>query len=167
MLQIREATIADIPVIQKIAYATWPTAYGDIISKAQINYMLDMMYSAQALVAQMTMRQHRFLLAHADDVAVGFAAYEINANSEQRTTKLHKLYCDPGQQKCGVGAALVAAVEKTARAAEQHAIQLNVNKNNNAIGFYKRHHFDVTEEVVVDIGQGFLMDDFVMEKRLF
>jgi len=166
MTLIRPATIADIADIQKIAYDTWPIAYGDILSNAQITYMLEMMYSTPALVTQMTTRQHCFLIAHINDAAVGFASYEINADSDRYATKLHKLYCLPTQQKSGVGAALIASVEKTALAAKQQVIRLNVNKNNNAISFYKRHNFRVIEEVVVDIGQGFLMDDFVMEKRL-
>jgi diamine N-acetyltransferase len=166
MLLIREATVADIPAIQKIAYATWPIAYGNIISEAQITYMLAMMYSAEALVAQMTTRQHHFLLAHMNEVAIGFTAYEINGDSVSSTTKLHKLYCEPTQQKSGVGAALVVAVEKAAVAANQRSLNLNVNKNNNAIGFYQRLGFSVVNEIVVDIGQGFVMDDFVMEKWL-
>lgn len=166
MLQIREATVADIPAVQKIAFATWPIAYGDIIADAQITYMLEMMYSAEALIAQMTTRQHHFLLAYMNDVAIGFAAYEINAESTSSTTKLHKLYCEPTQQKSGVGVALVVAVEKAAVAANQRSLNLNVNKNNNAIGFYQRLGFSVTDEVIVDIGQGYVMDDFVMAKRL-
>jgi len=166
MLQIREATVTDIADIQKIADATWPIAYGFILSNAQITYMLEMMYSTPALVSQMTPQQHRFLVAHINDVAVGFASYEINADSERNATKLHKLYCLPTQQKSGVGAALIANVEKTALGAKQRVIRLNVNKNNNAISFYKRYNFRVIGEVIVDIGQGFLMDDFVMEKWL-
>ncbi|NJR72409.1 MAG: GNAT family N-acetyltransferase [Gammaproteobacteria bacterium] len=69
-------------------------------------------------------------------------------------------------KKNGAGTALINAVIKAARAAKQHTIQLNVNKKNNAIGFYQRHHFQVSYEVVIDIGQGFVMDDFVMQKQL-
>jgi len=42
-----------------------------------------------------------------------------------------------------------------------------VNKRNEkAIGSYKKYGFVVREAIVDDIGCGFVMDDFVMEKVL-
>jgi diamine N-acetyltransferase len=165
MLLIRPATLDDIPTIQKIAADTWPTAYGAIISLAQISYMLDMMYSTSALTTQMTTRGHHFLLAILNSDAVGFASYELNATPNQQC-KLHKLYCLPQSQGSGVGAQLVGHVADAAITANQHAIMLNVNKHNKALGFYQRLGFAVIDEVVIDIGQGYLMDDFVLEKVL-
>jgi diamine N-acetyltransferase len=166
MLSIREATVADIPAIQKIAHATWPIAYGDIISETQIAYMLNMMYSTTALVAQMTTRQHRFFIATLNDDAVGFAAFECDADNTACRTQLHKLYCHPTAQKNGIGVTLIQAVVAAAIAASQHTLRLNVNKKNKAASFYQRHGFSIIDQIVVDIGQGFVMDDFVMEKRL-
>jgi diamine N-acetyltransferase len=165
MLSIRAATLNDIPIIQQIAADTWPTAYGEIISSAQISYMLEMMYSTSALAAQMTTRGHHFLLATLNSDAVGFASYELNA-MPYRQCKLHKLYCLPQLQGSGVGAKLVAHVADAAIAASQHAIMLNVNKHNKALGFYQRLGFSVVDEEVIDIGQGYLMDDFVLERGL-
>ena len=164
MLLIRAATTDDIPVIQHIAHTTWPIAYGHIISAEQIAYMLEMMYSTDALAAQMNLRMHRFLIATLDAVAVGFASYELDINNAARITKLHKLYCLPSEQKNGVGISLVNAV--ITAASQQSTIQLNVNKNNNATNFYARLGFSVIGEIVVDIGQGYVMDDYVMAKQL-
>jgi diamine N-acetyltransferase len=165
MLLIRPATLDDIPTIQQIAADTWPIAYGEIISSAQISYMLEMMYSTSALTTQMTTRGHHFLLAILNSDAVGFASYELNATPHQQC-KLHKLYCLPQSQGGGVGAQLVGHVADAAIAANQHAIMLNVNKHNKALGFYQRLAFAVVDEEVIDIGEGFLMDDFVLERGL-
>jgi hypothetical protein len=43
---------------------------------------------------------------------------------------------------------------------------LNVNKYNSAQDFYKKLGFCIDYEEVIDIGNGYVMDDYVMEKEL-
>jgi GNAT superfamily N-acetyltransferase len=157
---IRPATTADIPTIQAIAHTTWPVAYAEILSPAQLAYMLERMYSADALLDQFTTLGHRFLLAERDDVAIGFAGY-----AHQHTpgrTRLHKLYVLPHVKGGGVGHALLEAVLNAAQLAGDSAVELNVNKYNPATAFYLRHGFSVERDEVIDIGQGYVMDDHVM-----
>jgi ribosomal protein S18 acetylase RimI-like enzyme len=81
--------------------------------------------------------------------------------------KLHKLYVHPDRQREGIGAALLARVESIVRTRGADHLILNVNKNNEkAIAVYHRHGFAIRESVVVDIGGGFVMDDYVMVKPL-
>jgi len=70
-VRIRHATLADIPDIQSIARRTWPSAYGEILSWSQIDYMLDMMYSTEALSEQMGPKRHLFGIAELDGVRHG------------------------------------------------------------------------------------------------
>ncbi len=165
MLQICPATTDDIATIQQIANDTWPSAYCDILTSSQIHYMLEMMYSTSALSAQMTEKQHHFLIATLNGDAIGFASYELNA-MPARHCKLHKLYCLPQSQGSGVGAVLVEHIVDAATSADQSTIRLNVNKHNKALAFYRRLGFAVAGEEVIAIGQGYLMDDFVLEKSL-
>ncbi len=72
----------------------------------------------------------------------------------------------PDIQGKNVGSSLLSFIEKEATKELQQAIFLNVNKMNTAIGFYKRHGFSITKEVIIDIGNGFVMDDFIMQKEL-
>jgi len=82
------------------------------------------------------------------------------------TVKLHKLYLLPEYHGKGIGALALARVEKVARKAGAHTIVLNVNKRNaKAIRAYERAGWRISEEVVNDIGNGYVMDDFVMTKK--
>ena len=81
--------------------------------------------------------------------------------------KLEKLYVHQDAQRRGVGSRLIARVEAEAIAQGLPTLILNVNKNNlQAIQAYQKSGFVIRESVVVDIGGGFVMDDYVMAKRL-
>ena len=161
-LQIRPASINDIPFIQDIANKTWPAAYGNILSPEQLAYMLDLIYSTKAMEQQMHDNQH-FLLALQNFLPVGFAAF---SPIDFATHKLHKLYVLPGIQKTGAGKKLLQTVETTAKSMGAIRLQLNVNRLNNALTFYKTNGFIIIEEKDIDIGQGFYMNDYIMEKQL-
>ncbi len=160
-MTIREATQADIPLIQAIAQATWPVCYAGIIGPAQIAYMLDLMYCTPALEAQFGPKGHRFLVAEQKSSSIGFAGFEHGYQGSKRT-RLHKLYVLPGVQGNGVGHALLDATSAEAREMGDVAMELNVNKHNPAIHFYERQGFSVERDEVLDIGEGYVMDDHVM-----
>lgn len=162
---IRPATITDIPAIQKIARETWPVAFGDILSAGQIAYMLEMMYSMAALTAQIEHKGHVFHLACEDATPIGYVSHECNYQDTNKT-KIHKIYLLPHAQGKGGGAALIDAVKQIAMAKKQSALTLNVNKYNNALGFYRRLGFVVAGEEDIDIGNGFLMEDFILDMPL-
>jgi ribosomal protein S18 acetylase RimI-like enzyme len=162
-LTIRRADESDIPAIRHVAHTTWPVAYSGIISPAQVHYMLDMMYSEASLSRQMTHEGHRFFLASRGAVCAGFASIGDWAT---QSVKLHKLYVLPEAKGSGAGAALLRHV--TALAAQEGSLRmvLQVNRRNTAVDFYRHHGFAVAEEAVLDIGGGFVMDDFIMQKQL-
>ena len=159
-MMIVPATRADIPTIHVLAHATWPVSYKEILSHAQLSYMLELMYSPTALADQFA-SGHNFLLALRDDKAIGFAGFE-HAYGGQRSTRLHKLYVLPEVQGSGAGLALLKAVEGAARNTGDLKLELNVNRFNKARGWYERHGFIVVRDEVIHIGHGFVMDDHVM-----
>lgn len=167
MLTILPATDVHLPIIREIAYRTWPVTFGNILPAEQIDYMLDLMYSLDALRAQVREKGHVFLMAQEaeTDTYLGYISYELNYKG-QPTTKIHKIYILPESQGKGVGYALIEAVTDVARQHNNQALSLNVNKYNKAVRFYERQGFAVTTNEVIDIGEGYVMDDLVMKKSL-
>lgn len=153
---------AQLQIIQDLAYAIWPSAYGEILTKEQLQYMLTKFYSFDALEQQMIEKKHVFYIAVDNfDKPLGFVAYELNC--EPQKTKIHKIYVLPETQGTGLGKQLVALVKEQALENNQKTIFLNVNKYNKAKLFYEKLGFVIIKEEVIDIGNNYVMDDFVME----
>ncbi len=164
-IHIRTATTADIPVIRQIAHRTWPVTFAGILTPAQLDYMLEWMYSAPSLQRQMTELDHRFLLADLDGQPAGFCAYELNYKAAP-LTKIHKIYLLPETQGRGVGRALLDFVRELAVEARQKALVLNVNRENRAVDFYRHYGFSIVGTEDIDIGEGYFMNDYVMRLDL-
>ena len=164
MIKIIPVSINDLEIVREIAYKTWPVCYGDILSTDQMQYMLTKFYSLNYLT-QNIINGHRFLLANEDKTTLGFASYELNYKGENKT-HLHKIYMLPEAQGKGIGKLLLNQVEVLAKVNHSTALSLNVNKYNKAQDFYKKNGFKVVADVVIDIGQNYIMDDFIMEKEL-
>ncbi len=159
-LQIRTATTDDIESIGYLAYQIWPYAYRNILSLGQLQYMLQMIYAPEALHAQMTAKGHHFLLATVSEKNIGFASF-----SETETTglfKLHKLYVLPETQGTGFGKKLLDEVKDRCRRKGANALELTVNRFNTALYFYKKQGFTIQREQKFDIGQGYIMDDYIL-----
>lgn len=161
-LAIRVAGIPDIPLIQGLAMQVWPQTYAPIISPEQIEYMLERMYSASSLERQMRDR-HEFIIVTDHEEPVGFASI---GPPESGTYKLHKIYILPSMQGKGAGAYVIGELMKAIARNGGRTLQLNVNRNNPARGFYERMGFSVIREEDIDIGQNFYMNDYVMERTV-
>ncbi len=161
---IRPATVADIPVLQRLAEATWWATYRGIIPDEQIRYMLDLMYSAPALEAQMLVLGHRFLLARHGGRYAGFASFSLR-DPRSSVFRLHKLYIRPECQGTGLGQKLIHAVEAAARQSGARAVELNVNRANPALHFYERQGYRVQQVVDIPLGP-FWLNDYVMSHEL-
>jgi ribosomal protein S18 acetylase RimI-like enzyme len=157
-LLIRPATATDIPAIRHIAHHTWPVAYGQLLSKEQLGYMLALMYSVESLEEQMN-KGHQFYIAELDGKPHGFAS--VSQEDENRY-KLNKLYVLPGTQKTGAGKALLQQAINFAKENKGRQLFLQVKKDNPSKTFYDKQGFTVIGEVVLDIGNGYVMDDYYM-----
>jgi len=163
LLSIRPTSATDILTIQALAHRTWPHTFGGILSAEQITYMLEWMYSPAALEDQMA-RGHQFFLAQTPGgEPLGYASWQDLGGARAR---LHKIYVVPEAQGTGAGRALMEAVETAARAAGCTALELNVNRENRAADFYERGGFQTVRTKDIDIGNGYWMNDWVMEKAL-
>ena len=153
--------IEQLNVVIDLTKKIWPVAYGEILSKSQLDYMIDKFYNEPAL-RELVQKGHVFYVAQDDNGKdVGFVSYEIN--SEPNKTKIHKIYVLPETQGTGLGRQFFELVKEKAIENNQKAIFLNVNKYNNAIHFYIKLGFTKVKDEVIDIGNGYVMDDYVME----
>jgi ribosomal protein S18 acetylase RimI-like enzyme len=159
------ATDDDLGAVAALAGVVWRKHYPGIITPEQIEYMLARGYAHAALRRFLTEEGAGLDLAYVDARFAGFAGYHRGEGADE--LKLDKLYVHPELQSLGVGRRLIEATEAAAHAQRRATIILNVNKNNaQAIRAYARSGFAVREAVVVDIGGGFVMDDYIMAKRL-
>jgi len=158
---IRKAYPPDIPLIREMAYEIWPVTYGSILSKDQIDYMLNLIYSEKVLHAQME-NNFEFNIVYDGEHPVGFASFSL---IEPRLYKLHKIYVLPSQQGKGTGRFIIEQLIKEMKTKGATTLQLNVNRNNNAKLFYEKMGFTIIKEEDIDIGNGYFMNDYVMEKK--
>jgi RsiW-degrading membrane proteinase PrsW (M82 family)/ribosomal protein S18 acetylase RimI-like enzyme len=160
-MRIRKAYEHDIPLIQDLTYKIWPATYKEILTADQIKYMLDITYSEKGL-AQQIKQGHEFVILYDGVEAIGFASISL---LEPGVFKLHKIYVLPSYQGKGAGKFLLNELIKPMRRSGGTSLLLNVNRNNNAKGFYEKLGFTVIKEEDIDIGNGYFMNDYVMELK--
>lgn len=148
-------------IIKELAYTIWPVAYGEILSKEQLDYMLDLIYTIESLEKQVD-NNHVFLLVEDDNQFIGFASYELNFENSNKT-KIQKLYVLPEIQGKGIGKHLINYIKQIAIDNKNSGLILNVNRFNKAKEFYLKYGFEITKEIKIDIGNNYIMDDYIME----
>ncbi|WP_242916550.1 GNAT family N-acetyltransferase [Pontibacter liquoris] len=161
--RIRKATLSDIPTIRALAEATWEPTYSPILSKEQIDYMFDVIYSEEALAKQLQEGQ-TFLLLLEQEEALGFASYSVK-EAPAHIYKLNKIYLMPQCQGKGYGKVLITAVEEEVKQLGAKLLDLNVNRYNRAKQFYERCGYVEHQQEDIAIGP-YWMNDYVMRKTL-
>lgn len=161
-LTLRQAMQKDIPLIRELSHRIWPSAYSTILSAEQIDYMLRLMYSEDSLLSQMK-EKHEFIIVNDGKTPVGFASFSLSGTG---VYKLHKIYVLPEKQGKGTGKFVITEIIKAMVRKGGTALQLNVNRNNKAKEFYEKLGFIVLSEEDIDIGNGYFMNDYVMEKKV-
>jgi diamine N-acetyltransferase len=159
---IRNASDRDIPLIRDLTFRIWPQTYSSILSQQQIDYMLEMMYSESSLQKQMT-EGCQFIIVYDNETPVGFASVQ---EIKPAIFKLHKIYILPSQQGKGTGRFVIDYILKDLKQKGASALQLQVNRFNKAKDFYDKLGFTVIDEKDFDIGDGYFMNDYVMQKVL-
>ena len=164
MIVIDAAIAGDLPAVQALARRIWRSHYPGIITPEQIEYMLERGYDSATLTRFLGTPGAGLALAREGEL-IGFAAWHRTEAPAIR--KLDKLYVAIEHHRRGAGRRLIDHVEQAARSDGADTLVLNVAKRNQAaIAAYLRCGFSVRDAVVIDIGHGFVMDDYVMAKPL-
>lgn len=147
--------------IAQLAREIWMRHYEPIIGRAQVEYMLENFQSGAAIQQQMTENYDYFLVKRSGDNAGYLAVVPDN-----EALKLSKFYLRKKQRGQGLGKCMMKFVEQVAINREHKLIRLTVNKNNaDSISWYIKQGFFNVGPVTQDIGGGFVMDDFILEKK--
>lgn len=150
-----------IEALREMANIVFPITYGTILTKEQIDYMLEMMYSAQSLEMQFA-DDCKFFIFQNEGKNVGFASIQVFGEY----AKLHKIYFMPDAQGKGYGKLFLNFITSLLKSGGVKSLELNVNRFNNARIFYEKNNFSVVREERNEIGEGYFMDDYVMELKL-
>lgn len=161
--EVRIATQDDLRIIRNLALKIFPFTYQKIVTAAQIDYMMEIFYTPEALVSQHAEGQI-FLIIYYNGSPAGFASY--SKLNEEGDFKLNKIYLDYEIQGKGLGKWLLHDVIYRVKSAGGRSLSLNVNKDNKAKGFYEAMGFAVIKADLVDIGSGHFMDDYVMGMKI-
>src|SRR5690606_3950314 len=114
---------------------------------------------------QMLKKDHEFYLVTDNEARLGFISLGRDSQDVSVFT-LHKIYILPKMQGKGIGNMLLNfAIERTKNSGGKF-LQLNVNRHNKALAFYKKHGFSVILEEDIDIGNGYFMNDYKMQLEI-
>ena len=160
-MKLRKATQKDIPLIQEIAEKSWRAHYPSIITQEQIDYMLNMMYSEVELTKHFNNPNYHYYLLGDESSFSGIMGFELHV--EPNTTKLHRIYLLEEAKGKGLGKMALDFLKEEIQKHENERIILNVNKQNPSYHFYIAQDFKVYDEIVLEIGNGYVMDDYLME----
>jgi diamine N-acetyltransferase len=156
-ITLNSAGIEDIESISQLATITWNQHYTSIISQKQINYMLNLMYNKQSLTEQLVQKGHQFYFIQQSETRLGFISVNQQENNHWF---INKFYINQTVAAKGIG---TKAFQKLLNIIKPSKISLTVNRQNyKSINFYFKLGFKIERVADFDIGNGYVMNDFVM-----
>lgn len=161
----------EFAVVRDLAGAIWRQHYEGMIPAGQIEFMLSVRFSDDALRQCGTAADRWLQVMRVSGAPVGYCdCQRVGPPGDERNPtamKLGQLYLLASHRGRGLGRFMLADVERRARCLQADLLWLLVSKKNEgAIGFYRSAGFVMLQDVTLDIGGGFVMDDYVMGKRV-
>jgi len=155
----------DFESVSDLAATIWHQHYIKIISINQIDYMLAERYKPEDLREYLNSTERWFDILWLRNTLIGYCSYSLTSNPDEM--KLEQLYLLENFRGKGLGSLMLRHIEAEANAKQNLILKLQVNKRNfDAISFYQNAGFTVSKESRFDIGNGYFMDDYVMEKSI-
>lgn len=156
-------THAQLDVIAGLAHEIWYEYYVPLIGRAQVDYMMSRFQSSGAM-AQQLREGYEYFLTERDGLRIGYCA--VQPQPADGSLFLSKLYLLRDARGAGTGRVCMEFIEQLARRRGLNLLWLTVNKGNPAVKAYERLGFRIAADLMMDIGGGFVMDDYRMEKSL-
>lgn len=155
---------AEVAEVVRLAREIWQDHYVPIIGQQQVDYMLEK-FQSECAVQEQLRDGYEYYLIRRDGQSGGYAA--VVPDKRGPVLLLSKIYVRKAERGQGLGKQLLGFVEDLCRQRGIKLMWLTVNKHNaESIAWYLRMGFSNAGPIVADIGGGFVMDDFRMEKTL-
>jgi len=163
-MKIREVKNAgSIMTVVRLAHEIWNEYYIPIIGQKQVDYMIEKFQSKKAITVQIR-DGYRYFLIIAGRKSAGYFA--VLPEHTEKKMFLSKFYIKKLLRGKGLSRSALTFIEELSREEGLNIIWLTVNKNNPSVAIYEILGFKNKGAVVTDIGNGFVMDDFRMEKYI-
>jgi len=157
---IQVTTPEQIAQVAAMADHIWREHYGTLLSQGQIDFMLEQFQSISAITRQITREHYRYYILQ-DGVSMGYAGFRLDADA----LFISKIYVRKEFRRRGAARAVVELADTLCRQAGHSRMWLTVNKQNTgSIAAYKALGFTVFASEVTDIGHGYVMDDYFLER---
>ena len=162
MFSIYKASVNDRFLIQTLASQVWENTYGKILGKEQLDYMFDRMYSPENISRQINELQHQYFIISSDNIPSGYLSIE---QKDSDTYIFQKVYALPHTHGSGIGRYIMEQGFSYIKSIHPTTfkVELYVNRENPVVGFYKHLGFKEIATRDHDIGNGYYMNDYIME----
>ncbi len=159
-LEFKRASISDVQTLAELASEIWHEYWVEILTLKQIDYMVDNFQSPKAIKEQCENEGYTYYFIKSENKNIGYFGISTKADY----LFLSKLYILKEYRHLGIGTLTFEKIKQIASELGFKSIQLTVNKHNkNTISAYKKWGFATINSAVTDIGEGFVMDDYIME----
>ena len=160
---MKAVKVEELACVSAMAADIWRECYASILSGEQIEYMLDVFLSIDALKKQILEGGYEYFFIEYEGKKAGFVGVRV----EGKRLFLSKLYIIKDYRGKGLSRIVLDALERKCSEEKLQAIYLTVNKyNNRAYDIYIKNGYEVIDDVVTGIGNGYVMDDYVMQKNI-
>ena len=139
----------------------WPAHLG----VAQTEYMVEKFQSLEVIVRDMRDHAYEYWFVHAadDGRVVGYTGGHVEPETDRFF--ISKIYLLAPERGRGFARAIIEAYDELLCDRGLKAMYLTVNKYNElGIRAYRGCGFTTIDAVETDIGSGFVMDDYIMER---
>ncbi len=153
----------DMKKLAGMADEIWKEHYISINALDCIEYMLEKFQSLEAIKNQIENLNYEYYFVTYKDKIVGYTGIQ----PQGKELFLSKLYILQQYRGLSLGRKCFEFIRQQAVDKHLQGIRLTVNKKNfGSIEFYKHLGFKIVESVVTDIGNNYVMDDYIMYYEL-
>lgn len=158
-------TPEQIAELANIAEIIWTEYFTPITGVEKTKYLLNQMLSIDALIRCIADEGYQYYFTDLDGEHIGFVG--IQPHEDEGYLFLSKLYLLADARGNGFGRQQLDFVKQRAAELGFDKIRLTCARDNEAsVGIYKHVGFKVIDVVDNDVGDGFQMNDYVMEWSL-